>query len=205
MLKQKISIIKTILMSNKVVKKRGSRRLVRVCKNTNIDVHRSARIILGTGNMTLNRRWAGDKFPFLFSMAKNSVLRVDGTFDFYSGGKLYINENAELHLGSGYINHNANISVFNKITIGHDCVIGENLVMRDNDGHSICGRKESNSSPITIGNHVWIGLNVTILKGVSVGDGAIIAAGSLVVKDVPSKAMVGGVPAKVIRENVEWE
>jgi acetyltransferase-like isoleucine patch superfamily enzyme len=50
-----------------------------------------------------------------------------------------------------------------------------------------------------------VGANVSILKGVHVGDGAIVAAGAVVVKNVPEKCLVAGVPAKVLRENIEWE
>lgn len=59
--------------------------------------------------------------------------------------------------------------------------------------------------PIRIGDHVWIGLRATILKGVSIGDGAVVGAGSMVIRDVPSGALVAGVPARVIRESVTWQ
>lgn len=58
---------------------------------------------------------------------------------------------------------------------------------------------------VTIGNDVWIGLRAIILDGVSIGDGAIIAAGAVVTKDVPPYAIVGGVPAKLIRMRYDAE
>lgn len=55
------------------------------------------------------------------------------------------------------------------------------------------------TAPISIGNNVWVGANVTILPGITIGDESVIAAGSLVNKDVPSRTLVGGVPAKIIK------
>lgn len=66
------------------------------------------------------------------------------------------------------------------------------------------GGKEK-SAPIHIGNHVWIGARATILKGVTIGDGAVVAAGAVVNKDVPPNTLVGGVPARIIKENISWE
>jgi acetyltransferase-like isoleucine patch superfamily enzyme len=57
---------------------------------------------------------------------------------------------------------------------------------------------------ITIGDHVWIGQNVTILKGARIGKGSIIAACALVHRDIPDKQLWGGVPARLLRENVSW-
>ena len=78
-------------------------------------------------------------------------------------------------------------------------------MIRDSDNHTIVRDGYTPTAPIKIGNHVWIGVNCTILKGVTIGDGAIIAAGSVVTKDVPAHSLVGGVPAKVIRTDVEWK
>jgi acetyltransferase-like isoleucine patch superfamily enzyme len=61
------------------------------------------------------------------------------------------------------------------------------------------------SAPVHIGSHVWIGARALILKGVRIGDGAVVAAGSVVTRDVPSRALVAGNPAQVIREDVSWD
>ena len=57
-------------------------------------------------------------------------------------------------------------------------------------------------APVKIGKDVWLGANCIVLPGITVGDGAIIAAGSVVTKDVPANVFVGGVPAKIIKERV---
>ena len=58
---------------------------------------------------------------------------------------------------------------------------------------------------MNIGNHVWIGENSMVLKGVTIGDGVVIAASSVVTRDIPPHSLVAGIPAKVIRENIEWK
>jgi acetyltransferase-like isoleucine patch superfamily enzyme len=122
----------------------------------------------------------------------------------FSGSRVSVNDNAVLVLGSGYINHNLNLACFERIEIGHGVNISENVVIRDSDNHEISGSAQPKTAPIKIGDHVWIGLNATILKGVTIGNGAVIAAGSFVNRDVPPATLVAGVPAKVVRENVSW-
>lgn len=135
----------------------------------------------------------------------NSKLTIKNSFDVLAGGTIGIVDNAKLTIGSGYMNMNSKIHCFNEINIGEDVIISENVIIRDSDGHDILYEKHKKSIPINIGNHVWIGLNAIILKGVTIGDGAIIAAGAVVTKDVPSKSLVAGVPARIIKENIEWK
>ena len=81
-------------------------------------------------------------------------------------------------------------------------MFANNLVIVDHDhkysSSGITGELVSNE--INIGNNVWCGANVTILKGVHIGDGAVIAAGAVVNRDVPAHTVVGGVPARVLKE-----
>lgn len=83
------------------------------------------------------------------------------------------------------------------VTIGDHTILGANAQIGDRDGHS--NIYASSPRPIKIGSNVWIGMNATIMKGVTIGDYAIVAAGSIVNKDIPEKAIVGGVPAKIIK------
>ncbi|WP_274622834.1 DapH/DapD/GlmU-related protein [Sinobaca sp. H24] len=87
------------------------------------------------------------------------------------------------------------------ITIGDRAFIGHNVVLATLN-HDIDPAKRStmHPSPITIGKDVWIGANATVLPGVTIGDGAIVAAGAVVTKDVPSKVVAGGVPAKIVKK-----
>ncbi len=87
------------------------------------------------------------------------------------------------------------------ITIGDRSLIGHNVVLATLN-HELDPRKRGTTHPlpISIGNDVWIGSNATILQGVTIGDGAVVAAGAVVKNDVPSNTVVGGVPAKKIKD-----
>lgn len=87
------------------------------------------------------------------------------------------------------------------IEIGDDALIGQQVVIATVN-HDLDPEKRGNMSPapVKIGNRVWIGAHATVLPGVTVGEGAVIAAGAVVTKDVPANTVVAGVPAKVIKK-----
>ena len=87
------------------------------------------------------------------------------------------------------------------ITIGDDTLVGPKTVIATLNHHQNPDKRANLiPKPVKIGSKVWIGANVTILPGVTVGDGAIIAAGAVVNKDVAANTIVGGVPAKYIKD-----
>jgi acetyltransferase-like isoleucine patch superfamily enzyme len=109
---------------------------------------------------------------------------------------------AELTIGSDtFFNMGAKVFCRDRLTIGARCAIGFGVFIADTDFHSIDGRPVTAST--VIGDDVWIGANVVVLKGVTIGDGAVVAAGSVVNRDVPAHCLVAGVPA-VIKGDVEW-
>lgn len=99
-----------------------------------------------------------------------------------------------------FINSGCHFQDQGGITIGEGSLIGHNVVLATlNHDMDPEHRKDLHPAPIKIGKHVWIGSNATVCPGVTIGDGAVVAAGAVVTKDVPANAVVGGVPAKVIR------
>ena len=109
-----------------------------------------------------------------------------------------------IHVGDEFLaNYNVTILDISPVTMGDNVWIAPNtLITTINHPISPKGRRQhlGVSKPIQIGNDVWIGGNATILPGVTIGSNVIVAAGAVVTHDVPDNVIVGGVPAKVIRE-----
>lgn len=86
------------------------------------------------------------------------------------------------------------------VSIGDDCLIGHNVVLATlNHDLAPDRRSDMHPAPITIGRNVWIGANATVLPGVTIGENAVVAAASVVTKDVPGNSVVVGSPARVVR------
>ncbi len=115
--------------------------------------------------------------PFSSDFGKNIVL----------GDRIFINSGCRFQDQGG-------------ITIGDDCLIGHNAVLATlNHDLDPTRRPDLHPSPIRIGKNVWLGANVTVLPGVTIGDNAVVGAASVVTRDVPENAVVVGSPARVVR------
>ena len=143
---------------------------------------------------------------------RTSILRVDdkaqvivnGKFKAFYGTDIICFKNSKLILEGGFINSDVKIRCFESITIGKGAKISHNVTIMDGDGHSIEYDGYISVKPVVIEDDVWIGTKAIILKGVTIGEGSIVAAGAVVTKDVPSHSLVAGNPAKVIKENIRW-
>lgn len=143
----------------------------------------------------------------VIKMAENSVIMVNGNVHCNYGADITLEQGALLSIGDCFINTNIDIYCKTNISIGNDVLIGQHVTIRDTDGHRILsdkGEHDALSKPVMIKNHVWIATNATILKGVTIGENSVVAAGAVVTKSVPPNCLVAGVPAKIIRRGIHW-
>lgn len=120
------------------------------------------------------------------------------------------NENSVIKIGDKTSIEEARITSFEpyKIEIGKDCMFSADIVIMNTDVHKIydttTNLKTNEGKEISIGNHVWLGIRTIVLKGVNIGDNSIVAAGSIVTKDVKANTVVSGNPARQVKENRNW-
>jgi acetyltransferase-like isoleucine patch superfamily enzyme len=101
-----------------------------------------------------------------------------------------------------FLNARCEIRARERVSIGSGCRLAFDVIVMDTNHHDLEGTETT--SPTVIGDRVWIGARALILRGVTIGDGAVIAAGSVVTRHVPARTLVGGNPAKTIRAEVNW-
>ncbi|GAX36705.1 acyltransferase [Nodularia sp. NIES-3585] len=136
---------------------------------------------------------------------------------------LEVYEHGELFIDDYTFIGNSRIFCANKVFIGKGCWIADHVFIMDSNLHPISPKQRFEdavnfskgifpdvytkipNTPVILENSVWIGVSSIILKGVTIGEGAIVGAGSVVTKDVPAWTIVAGNPAKVIREIPENE
>lgn len=195
------AIIKTIWYS---IRFRG---VVVVGRGSRIRVHRRARVTLGQGSMLIIGMSHDTPAGATLRMEPRSHRQIDGRVQIMRAARVVVNWGAELAIGDGsFFMDGSSIICYDTITVGARCAISWGVFILDTDIHRIVRDVDSSpNSPVSIGSNCWIGVNATVLKGVRLGDGSVVAAGAVVTRDTPQRSQVAGVPARVVRENVSWE
>lgn len=141
------------------------------------------------------------------SVGENGSIRHTGDTVAKIGPNSKLSIDGDFCMGDSFITSNAYIACEERIEIGDGVAIGPKITMMDADYHQITinGQSYQTSQPIVIEDNVWIGMDVAVKKGVTVGEGSVIASHSVVTSDVPPGVLVAGCPAEVVRENVTWE
>jgi acetyltransferase-like isoleucine patch superfamily enzyme len=136
------------------------------------------------------------------------TLEVLGRFTIGRGCRFNVGKDATVKLGNcSSINPFTTVTIMHQLEIGQDCSISWNCQFLDEDFHTIeyPGRKENLSQGIFIGVRVWIGANVSLMKGTYIPNGCVIASNSVVKsKFEEENFLIAGNPAKIIKKNVSW-
>ena len=187
--------------------------------------------ISGSGNIIQNHavfqgskiQVSGDNNTIVFengSVILNAKIKVNGNNcmivlhkgAYLLGTEIYCeDDNLKLEIGHDtYISasHLA-ITEGRTLSIGNNCMLADHIQIRTGDSHSIVskdnGKRINPANNVRIGNHCWIGEGAKIMKGVQLEDDTIVSTGAIVTKSFPGSTLVGGVPARVIKENVTWD
>ena len=122
-------------------------------------------------------------------------------FSYLAKVQLYAGPAGRLLIGDdSFVNNGTILSASTEIRIGDRVNIAPHCVLIDNDFHGTADRHAApKTAPIVLEDDVWLGTRVTVLKGVTIGRGSVIASGAVVTKDIPPGVLAGGVPARVLR------
>ncbi|MFL5834084.1 MAG: acyltransferase [Solirubrobacterales bacterium] len=166
------------------------------------------------------RRWRSDG-PFF--LGRGLELKIEPRGEIRFGRFVWIGDGTKIRCHEGRVEIGAKtvmgqectISAYQRVRIGDECVIADRAMFIDFDHGIVEVERPIRSQGIykrdvEVGNNVWIGYGACILRGVSVGDNSVIGTNSVVTKDVPANAVVGGIPARIIRmreapEELRWE
>lgn len=178
------------------------------------DIHPTAKIIIKAPLLYGNNPVKGMRMPTCLRMEANTTFELHdgpltrygkGAYNLRYGAYIEIVNGGKLSIGQGAANVGLAIMCAKEVTIGNGVRIGRNVSIRDWNGpHVIINDHYRNHAPVHIEDHVWLCTGCTIMPGVTVGEGSVVAANATVTKDVPPHSLVGGSPAKVLKENIEW-
>ncbi|WP_457743404.1 acyltransferase [Sulfurimonas sp.] len=170
------------------------RNKIKVDKSSLLEISTSAKIvkcrieIKGKNNKLIIEDGVSMRDTQIEILGENSIIEIGKNCIVGHGCYLSAKEGKVLRIGAeSMLSRNAKIMTSD----GHDIYIDEKLINKGKD--------------ITIGKHVWLADNVTVLKGVEVGDGSVIGINSTVTKNIPPYCIAVGNPAKVVKEGISWK
>ena len=155
------------------------------------------------------------------SVIKKCLIHIQG-----SNNKIYIGENAcisgaelwiednncTIRIGDDtFVGHHSHLACTednSELVIGNNCMLSSYVQVRTGDSHSILdmnGVRINKASSVLIGNHCWIGEGSKVLKGVELANDVVVSTGAIVTKSFSNNVLLGGIPAKIIKEQITWD
>jgi acetyltransferase-like isoleucine patch superfamily enzyme len=151
-------------------------------------------------NVTIKIRGNGHRIQIANSVSiYGGILWIEGT-----NNTIKIDENTSVQSA-----HLASTETDNQIIIGKNCMLAEEVIIRNGDSHPIyeleTGKQLNLGKNVIIKDNVWVGTRSQILKGITIENNSVVGAGSIVVKSVEKNCIVAGNPAQVIKKGTYWE
>lgn len=192
-------------ISKNVIRDKGS--YLFPYKNSVINIDKTAKLILhGTIYINSNKPKKSKAEAYL-TLQKNSILTVHKGLYLNYNATIEVHKDGEMEVGIAYVNSNAVLICARKIVLGEEVLVSREVFIYDSDHHDILnkfGEKTNIPKEIIIGNHVWIGIKSTIMKGTKLEDGAVIASNSVVISNIKAGQLASGNPARVFME-ITWK
>jgi len=176
-----------------------------------IVVHPNTHITGGRWLSVAGKLTIGKPFRILMHPSDKTIVDLHGHLNtrgdvlIGKGCRIWVGDGAHCVLEDSFISANGLAIIRHGLTIGAGSAISWDCRFLDDDWHTLdYPGKRAKPMQITIGKRVWMGSNVSVLKGVTVGDGCVVASGSVLTGSYPANCMIGGNPAKVLKENIRW-
>lgn len=172
-----------------------------------IEIEKGATIIKKGIIVLGSKKLKHSKLETRFLVNKTGTVIFNGNVTIGYGADIEVFDGATLIMGNACgTNIGATIICGDRIEIGNDTKLGRHITIRDNNGAHYMNRQGyKNTRPVIIGDKVWLTEQCTVMPGVKIGDGAIIGALSLVIRNVPAHCLASGHPAEVIDEDILWK
>lgn len=168
--------------------------------------------ISGNGNMVILEK---------NSMLLNSLVKITGDNNevrlgadsYVSGAELWVENNkCVLNIGKNtFVGHHSHLACTedgSKLIVGDDGMISSYVQIRTGDSHSILnmdGQRINKAQSVNVGDHCWLGEGSKVMKGVTLEGDDIVSTGAIVTKSFSKNLLLGGIPARIIKENVKWD
>ena len=180
----------------------------RAWKNYNVHVDGRRQ---GDNSVVIPKSVQCDNLRITFRGNGNKVVVGKGC-KFKQTNAIYIQgDGNSLHIGDN-VTFDQDVSIVmaegTRCEIGSDCIFAKGVRIRTSDQHSIfdsAGTRINCAKDVNIGNHVWLGASVIVMKGVTIEDGSVVGMDSMVTRDIPADSIAVGKPAKVIKAGIHWQ
>lgn len=191
---------------------RKIKQIIRYMRNKLVSQYKRQiiREIGGGNNLLISNDLCYDKLHIIVR-GRNNTIQVGRNCRF--GGENWIfmsGDNNKLSIGNN-VTFDDDVHFIlaegTQIRVGDDCMFAKHINLRTSDQHAIYdanGTRVNTAKNINVGDHVWIGASVIVMKGVNIGSGAVVGINTMVTKDIPAKCVAAGTPARVLKENMRW-